>query len=151
VKRILALKHEFVQYVPEVLEEGTLYVSFEYATAAHRCCCGCGNQVITPLSPTDWTLTFDGESVTLHPSIGNWSLPCQSHYWIRNNRTSWAGPMSKRDVDLGRARDLAMKKRYYTAPSEETCPPSAPDDAVDIKTTPKLRVGLWAWLKSWFS
>jgi hypothetical protein len=44
--------------------------------------CGCNNEVVTPLSPTDWQLTFDGESVSLNPSIGNWSFKCKSHYWI---------------------------------------------------------------------
>jgi hypothetical protein len=25
----------------------------------------------------------EGAKATLMPSIGNWQLPCQSHYWIR--------------------------------------------------------------------
>jgi hypothetical protein len=40
----------------------------------------------SPLSPTDWKLTFDGVSVSLHPSDGNWSFPCRSHYRIEYNR-----------------------------------------------------------------
>ena len=79
------LEHRFVQYIPENLEEGVLYVSIEYATAIHSCCCGCGNQVVTPFTPNDWKIIFDGESVSLHPSIGNWNFACQSHYWINNN------------------------------------------------------------------
>ena len=82
-KRVL--KHEFVEFVPERLVDDTLYVSISYATAAHRCCCGCGREVVTPLSPTDWQLTFDGETVSLYPSIGNWNFACRSHYWIENN------------------------------------------------------------------
>lgn len=84
------LLHEFVTTVPDDLEGGVLYVSMPYATAIHLCACGCGNQVVTPLSPSGWQLVFDGVSVTLHPSIGNWRLPCRSHYWIRRNNVRWA-------------------------------------------------------------
>ncbi|WP_417924835.1 DUF6527 family protein [Collimonas pratensis] len=27
----------------------------------------------------DWSLTYDGKTVSLDPSIGNWSLPCRAH------------------------------------------------------------------------
>jgi hypothetical protein len=47
-----------------------------------KCCCGCGHEVVTPFSPTDWKLTFDCVSVSLYPSIGNWSPPCRAHYFI---------------------------------------------------------------------
>jgi len=99
----MILTHKFVKSVPETLEDGVLYVSVEYATVIHRCCCGCGQEVVTPLSPNDWELTFDGKSISLSPSIGNWSFKCQSHYWIRNNRVEWApkwGKGHKRDGQL---------------------------------------------------
>jgi hypothetical protein len=89
---------EFVEFVPKELDEGRLYISTEYATAVHRCCCGCGCKVTAPLAPDEWRLIFDGKTVSLEPSIGNWSFPCQSHYWIRRNRISWSGPMSKEQV-----------------------------------------------------
>lgn len=81
----MKMKHEFVKSVPKNPEKGVIYVSIDYATVIHQCCCGCGREVVTPLSPTDWQLSFDGQTVSLDPSIGNWSFPCQSHYWIRNN------------------------------------------------------------------
>lgn len=87
--RQTSLAHEFVDYVPAVLAEGVLYVSLRFATVVHLCPCGCGNKVVTPLSPADWQLLFDGEAVSLTPSIGNWSLPCQSHYWIKLDRVRW--------------------------------------------------------------
>ncbi|MFC8536700.1 DUF6527 family protein [Streptomyces sp. NPDC057249] len=59
-------------------------MSISYRTCGHLCCCGCGNEVITPLSPTQWSLTYDGESASLAPSVGNWALRCQSLYWIRH-------------------------------------------------------------------
>src|SRR4029078_7622427 len=47
------IRHEFVEFIPELLDEGTLYVSIPYATAAHLCCCGCAMKGVTPISPTD--------------------------------------------------------------------------------------------------
>ena len=79
------MQHKFVEFIPDVIEEGVLYISIEYCTAIHKCVCGCGNEVVTPLSPTDWELTFNGKTVSLDPSIGNWSFKCQSHYWIAKN------------------------------------------------------------------
>ena len=64
------LEHRFVEHIPEHLEPGVLYVSMKYATAAHSCCCGCGEEVVTPFTPTDWQMIFDGETVSLRPSVG---------------------------------------------------------------------------------
>jgi hypothetical protein len=76
--------------MPDVLESGMLYISVTYCTAIHLCVYGCGNKVVTPLSPTDWELTFNGKAVSLSPSIGNWSFPCQSHYFIKQNQVKYA-------------------------------------------------------------
>ena len=43
------LQHHFVEFVPDELVEGHLYVSLDYATVVHLCCCGCHAQVVTPL------------------------------------------------------------------------------------------------------
>lgn len=90
------MRHEFVEYVPERLDDGVIYVSVRFATVVHRCACGCGREVVTPLSPSDWRLTFDGETISLYPSIGNWSFPCRSHYWIAENNIRWARGESTR-------------------------------------------------------
>jgi hypothetical protein len=50
------IQHKFVEFMPEVIEEGVLYISVEYCTSVHKCACGCGNEVVTPLSPTDCSL-----------------------------------------------------------------------------------------------
>jgi hypothetical protein len=105
--------HKFVDDIPRTLDPETLYISMEYGTVVHNCCCGCGNRVVTPLTPTDWRLIFDGETVSLYPSIGNWSLECQSHYWIRNNRVEWAKKLSKEEIEIGRQEDRAEKARYF--------------------------------------
>ncbi len=84
------LRPEFIVSVPDDLEEGVLYVSMTYATAIHLCACGCGEEVVTPISPNDWQLRYDGQAISLEPSIGNWRLPCRSHYWIRSGQIDWA-------------------------------------------------------------
>jgi len=113
MKQGKSLVHEFVEFIPDVVEEGKLYVSIEYTTVVHKCCCGCGKEVVTPLSPTDWRLIFDGKTISLDPSIGNWSFPCRSHYWIRNNRVRWAEDWSQSRIDANRAHDRWAKERYF--------------------------------------
>ncbi len=110
----MSLQHKFVEFIPEKVEEGILYISIEYCTAIHKCVCGCGNEVVTPLSPTDWRLTFNGKSVTLHPSIGNWNFDCQSHYWIRNNKIEFAGSWTEKEIHLGRENDWERKEEYFS-------------------------------------
>ncbi len=110
MKPRILLAYEFVEYIPEELKERTLYISKEYGTAVHRCCCGCGREVVTPLSSTGWQLTFDGKSVSLYPSIGSWSLPCQSHYFITKNKVVWASQWSKEQIARGRRRKRRRRK-----------------------------------------
>jgi hypothetical protein len=76
--------------MPERLDDGVLYVSLEHATMVHSCACGCGSEVVLTLSPTDWRLTYDGEAVSVWPSVGSWSLPCRSHYFIERGLVRWA-------------------------------------------------------------
>lgn len=89
------MQHKFVEFIPDKLEEDVIYISFEYCIAIHKCVCGCGNEVVTPISPKDWNLSFDGESISLTPSIGNWAFECKSHYWIVNNRIKFAKKWSE--------------------------------------------------------
>jgi hypothetical protein len=109
----MRVKHAFVETIPETIEAGTLYVSIPYATAVHACLCGCGEEVVTPLSPVDWALTFDGETVSLSPSIGSWSLPCQSHYWLRRSQVVWAERWDKREIERGREWTGGRKKAHF--------------------------------------
>ncbi|MBX3118544.1 MAG: hypothetical protein KF784_05735 [Fimbriimonadaceae bacterium] len=87
------MNHEFVESFPESLEHGKLYVSMRYRTAAHLCACGCGRKVVTPIRRGAWKLEFDGESITLFPSIGSSNLPCRSHYFIRDGLVKWLPEM----------------------------------------------------------
>lgn len=109
----MILQYKFIELVPPVLEEGVLYISVEYCSAIHKCVCGCGNKVVTPLSPTEWELTFDGKSVSLHPSIGNWYLECKSHYWIIKNKVKFARRWSNKEIEEGRKDEVELKEKYY--------------------------------------
>jgi len=102
VSRLVEIRHQFGDIIPDELEEGTLYISMKYATAIHLCFCGCGSKVVTLLRPNRWQISFDGRSVSLTPSIGNWGFPCKSHYWIRKNRVEWAGIWSKEKIEGAR-------------------------------------------------
>ncbi|RYG31092.1 MAG: hypothetical protein EOO01_35835 [Chitinophagaceae bacterium] len=105
-------QHRFVEFVPELLEKGVIYITVEYKSAVHQCACGCGEKVVTPLSPKFWKLTFDGASVSLHPSIGNWSFACRSHYWIKQNQVVWAEDWSEKKVEQNRRKD--RKKSWFS-------------------------------------
>jgi hypothetical protein len=110
---MMNLVHKFVKSVPDKLEDGVIYISIEYATAIHKCCCGCGNQVVTPFSRRDWKLTFDGETISLYPSIGNWSFKCQSHYWITNSAVKWAPKWSKKQIKAARKKDKSGSHSFW--------------------------------------
>lgn len=143
------LKHRFVYFIPERLEEGILYVSIEYTTVSHLCCCGCGQEVSITLGPTDWRLIFDGKTVSLEPSIGSWSLPCQSHYFITSNRIVWARQWSRAEIDAGRRNDAAKKRphRAYDSPAEPAVQ-TAPNSPKKDNATKR---GIWGWLRSWWT
>lgn len=129
MKRAIAFTHEFVDTVPEQLRDGVLYISIGFATAIHLCACGCRNEVVTPLSPTDWILNFDGETVSLSPSIGNWGLPCRSHYWIRRDKIRWSWPWTEKQIRAARAQDIRMKKaRLRAEPGRANTPTRRRDD-----------------------
>lgn len=81
----------FVEFVPDQLEDGKLYISKEYGTAIHLCACGCGNKTVTPIRGVDsWAMRENGDKISISPSIGNWHFPCRSHYFITDNEVRWA-------------------------------------------------------------
>jgi hypothetical protein len=111
MKQEIPLKHQFVEFIPEQLADSTLYVSMRFATVSHLCACGCGKKVVTPLKPADWKLIFDGKTVSLDPSIGNWSFPCRSHYWVTSNKVRWSEDWSQSRIDANRMRDRSEKEK----------------------------------------
>ena len=93
------LRPEFVEFIPDRLNEGIIYISRRYRTASHLCCCGCKLEVVTPLNAAKWRLTEHSDgAISLRPSIGNWSFPCESHYFVTQNRIRWAPALSRERI-----------------------------------------------------
>lgn len=108
---------------PRVLEEGVLYISEECELAAHKCCCGCGEDVITPLRPARWRLDHNGGRVSLYPSIGNWKFACRSHYWIRDNRVIPSCAFDDEEIAAVIELDRVARENYFAR--SRPVPPSS--------------------------
>lgn len=147
MKQEIVLTHEFVEFIPEELKEGTIYISIRFATASHLCWCDCGSKVVTPIRPTDWKLIFDGKTISLDPSVGNWSFACQSHYWIKNNRIKWAPHWSKEEIQRGRSHDSHAKQKYFG--TTQTVDDAAATDHSPPKEAGKQQPSFWKHLKWW--
>lgn len=134
------INHKFVQFIPENLEDNILYITIEYSTAVHKCCCGCGNKVVTPFSPTDWKLIFDGDSISLYPSIGNWSFDCKSHYWITNNKIIWAEKWTEEMINMNHLQDKTNKEKYYKSKSVDQNKHKTPNNVMSLIIKVKKRL-----------
>jgi hypothetical protein len=77
----------YIEFIPDVLEEGKIYISKEYGVTVHNCLCGCTGKTIMPISrPDDWKLIeHEDGKISFIPSVGNFQLPCKSHYIITKN------------------------------------------------------------------
>jgi Family of unknown function (DUF6527) len=106
-QRVNAIKPLFVEFIPDDLDPGVLYISERFQTTSHLCCCGCGREVVLPLSPAQWSLKHNGGLVSIIPSVGNWTFPCRAHYWIASNQIEWAGAISASQIANVKARDRA--------------------------------------------
>ena len=146
------LEHRFVRNISRELECGILYISIDYATAVHLCCCGCGDRVVTPFTPTDWQMTFDGESISLKPSIGNWNQRCQSHYVIQRGRVLEAGPWSQSQVEAERLRDKRAKALHYgTEQGAHIVAAKLSESIPSSKSEVTEFSSIWSRLKTWFN
>ena len=143
MKQEIPLTHQFVEFIPEQLADSTLYISMRFSTVSHLCACGCGKKVVTPLKPTDWKLIFDGKTVSLDPSIGNWSFPCRSHYWIRSNTVRWSGDWLQSRIDANRMHNRGEKEKYYGS-NAATMPSVHPLSEMGSEKTAWWRE-LWPW------
>ena len=109
----MIVQHKFVEFMPDIIEDDVLYISLDYGSVIHNCACGCGNEVNTPLSPTGWKMIYNGEAITLKPSVGNWSFNCKSHYWITDGRIEWASTWSDDKIRKIRNVESYERDRYY--------------------------------------
>lgn len=152
--KIKTLRPEFLNHFPERLEEGVLYISEEFAIAGHKCCCGCGEEVITPLNRAQWQIRRENASVSLYPSIGNWKFSCKSHYWIRRSQVIDALPMSKRAINSVFRRDRSDKDLYIQQRKARLMGESSPVPAVEVHSSNlcsnSVAVGILKRLRSWW-
>ena len=137
---------EFVDEIPRELDPGKLYVCCRYRAVKHLCACGCGAEINTPLHPTGWTLTCDGVSVSLSPSIGNWSEKCQSHYWIINNKIQWEPKYPRHKIlQTRRARDLELEQ-YFSANTKPETGHFEPKRLLILTSMRRCLTRIWHWI-----
>jgi hypothetical protein len=147
------LRPRFVEEMPDDLDEGVIYVSLEHRSMLHLCACGCGSEVVLPLTPLDWRLTYDGEDVSLAPSIGSWNLPCRSHYFVERGRVRWTGGMSAVQVEALRRDDRRRRGHREEDRNVAEVPqpaPARPAPRVSAPTRTRGR-GLLSRLADWLS
>jgi hypothetical protein len=97
------------------------------------------------MRPTNWTLFYDGTTVSLDPSIGNWSFACQSHYWIKRNKIRWGYLFSEEKIAEVRAYDSSAKEEYFGAASIGNAPITAKAEESHRHRR------LWAAIKHWWA
>lgn len=89
-KRLNELEPVYVDFMPYQLEAGKLYISERFGTTSHLCPCGCQELVVMPINKEHgWNMTKNDGKITLRPSVGNFELPCKSHYYITENKIEW--------------------------------------------------------------
>ena len=140
----------FVGNVPEELAPGVIYVAAEHGVMMHLCACGCGCEVSLPLSPLDWRLTFDGDTISVSPSVGNWSLPCRSHYVIDGGAVRWAGDWTDEEIMEGRRRDRRRRQERHGASEGSKLGGDEPIGTVPVqRAAPPRHVGLLGAARRW--
>lgn len=134
--RVNTVTPTFVDIIPAHLDPGKLYITIEYNAVLHLCCCGCGRKVSTPLSPAQWQITYDGQTVSLYPSVESDGFPCQSHYVIRNNRVNWVEQLPKETARTRRLADHHAVESYIKErTSESSSPSTVPDAGTSMRRT----------------
>lgn len=107
------------EFIPSDLQSCNFYYSSRFRTSAHLCACGCGSKIVLPIRDNEWHLQIEEDGFTLDPSVGNREFACRSHYRIIEGRLKWYQPMSDREVELSRARDLRHRQRVYPMPKKK--------------------------------
>ena len=103
-------KIEFVDLIPSTLENNVFYICIKCDVVVHLCACGCNNKVVTPIDKHfGWILNYDGESISLFPSIGNYNFECKSHYYVKNSKIVWLEESNISSNILSKAKVLLKK------------------------------------------
>ena len=114
-----------------------MYISLDFGAVIHKCACGCGSEVNTPLTPTGWKMIYNGEVISLKPSIGNWSFDCKSHYWITSNEVIWSLKWTDETIREVRADEDFERIEYYRNKDSENLDFSKGDSNELQKPNPK--------------
>jgi len=105
-----------------------------------------------PLSPIDWRLNFDGDSISVSPSVGNWSLPCRSHYVIDRSHVRWAGDWTYEQIEGGRSLERRRKKaRHAPRVTTPTKDPELVRTNTDERAVAPRRTGLLTSARRWIA
>lgn len=150
--RVSSITPVYVERMPDKLEEGRLYISASRKLALHKCCCGCGEEVVTPLnSKAGWVVTKEGDQISLYPSIGNWNFACQSHYWIKKNRVVWSYQMSEKEISRVKARDqIDMQAHIAQQNASKKAQNSSPAVVVTERGVPSEKQSWLDLLSAWW-
>tara|TARA_B100000929_G_C15428445_1_gene393808 strand:+ start:62 stop:463 length:402 start_codon:yes stop_codon:yes gene_type:complete len=98
--------------IPAELMPGTIYVNPQGNRAHHLCACGCGMRVMTPLNAIEWELLGPDEYPSLYPSVGNWNLACQSHYFVSRGAVRWARRFTTAEIEACWRKDSRPYRRH---------------------------------------
>ena len=131
----MKIRLQRVHHMPKSLTSGVLYASEEFGTAAHLCACGCGTKIRTPLGPTEWKLEETNSGPSLYPSIGNWQLPCKSHYWIKRGEIIWSEEWTPEKIAAGLRYEQSRRGAYYSS---------------NNKHDERPPLSFWSWLRYLF-
>jgi hypothetical protein len=104
---------EFVDSTPAQLLPATIYVSIKYRLIVHLCLCGCGEKVTLNLAPDAWNFTFDGKTLSIHDSVLNIGMPCQSHYIVEQSRVHWLERVTDLDPRVALGVSLRSREPWY--------------------------------------
>lgn len=88
-KKVKEFEIKSVERIPHKLKDGILYICLECQVAIHLCACGCKEKIVTPLGENGWKLVYENGKLSLSPSIGNFQIPCKTHYYITDNNVEW--------------------------------------------------------------
>jgi hypothetical protein len=99
-------------------------------------------------------MVYDGESISLVPSIGNWNSVCRSHYIIRQGNVIEADSWSDQQVENEHRRDRLAKSRFYSEAESATRAPeplpySQTSDSAEHSREADGKRGLLASIMAW--
>lgn len=82
----------FVEQMPDLYQQGKVYISEKFEVSKHLCLCGCENMTVMPLDDGSkwWKLVKENNgTVSFIGSVGNYNFPCKSHYIITKNKANF--------------------------------------------------------------